>query len=164
MALFAFSNVQNQSPAVKDIRAILARFINAEPLHDPANSFELRETVRHVESELRYIGTGCDRLPSWRLPFQLAPIPANWRGRRAGEAAAALVVAIHDKTGLSLTRFMIDELNFLGMIQLSLEAHGGFLDEWRRRSGRGYAILDGVPPMAAPNLSRVARRGDLCRD
>jgi hypothetical protein len=140
-----------------NLRSILARAIEAEPFHAPDLSFEMRETIAFVQSELRYVGIGTKRLPPWSLPFQLVDVPDNWRGRRTAEAAAALIVAVNDKHGIRRKNFMPDEWNFLEILRESLERAGGFLDEWRRRKGDGYAILDGVPLVVAPRGNRVCR-------
>lgn len=139
-----------------NIRSVLARFLQSEPLHYPANSFELKETVAFCESELRYLGTGTDLLPPWSTPFTVLPIPDNWRGHRAAEAVAGLVVAIIDRHfGISRAAFEADELTLFEILWASVES-AGYLKEWRGKSER-LCISTGVE--GKQNCGRYDRSG-----
>lgn len=127
-----------------NLRSVLARFLQAEPLHNPHNSFELKETVAFCESELRYLGTGTQRLPPWSLPFVVLPVHNTWRGHRTAEAVAGLVVAIIDlHCGIRPYVFERDEVNLFEILWASVEA-AGYLDEWRVMNDRiAIAIGEG---------------------
>lgn len=118
-----------------NLRSILARFLQAEPLHNPKNSYELKETLKFCETELRYLGTGSTHLPPWSLPFQILPVPNNWRGHRTAEVIAALVTAIVDREfGIKRDLFESDELTLFEILWASVE-HAGYMDEWRTKGG-----------------------------
>lgn len=114
-----------------NLRSVLARFLQSEPLHDPANSFELKETVAFCESELRFTGIGTERLPPWSTPFQTLPIEDTWRFRRAAEAGAWLVNGARKIE----RQLMSDEKTFYRMAEDCL-TRAGYVDPYKIKFGQ----------------------------
>jgi hypothetical protein len=120
------------------IRNALGRFLQTDLLFTPKLSFEMRETVRHCEDTIHLIGTG-GALPPWSAPYQILEISDSWREKQVAAAAAGLVAAIVDKTGLHKSAFMPDEWTYFTILRDSL-IEAGYMKEWVSTQRAGYGI------------------------